>query len=51
MKMVKAFSDFTNTDFDTVWNKSLGEVLSILGFARQYNEEQRQLMKKWKRRH
>ena len=51
MKMVKAFSDFTNTSFDVVWNKSLGEVLSVLGFARQYNEEQRQLMNKWKRRH
>lgn len=50
MKMVKAFSDFTNTSFDVVWNKSVGEVLSILGFMRQYNDEQRQLMNKWKRR-
>lgn len=51
MKMVKHFSDFTNTPWDTVWNKSFGEVLSVLTFAKKYNQDIQNELNRYRRTH
>lgn len=51
MVLVKNFSDFTNTPWDVVWDKSIIEVLNVMAFAREYNRKQEEAIKRYRRTH
>lgn len=51
MSQMKAYSDFTNTEWNKVWDVNIIEFFQMLAFIKEYKRKEQEAIRKYQRLH